>query len=131
MAPNATVLQMMQKIHNKKGIPIHEMQLTYNNRQLEEDKSLAYYGINNGATVVLKVVLISILVLLQLFSSLTVFSYVNSPTGTRSKFEWTDGGLSEFNLTVYLLWIYMFVKTNAEPQREAIQSIFRSGYGLG
>lgn len=52
--PNATVLQMMQTIHKKKGIPIHEMQLLYNNHQLEEDKSLAWYGITNGTNLTLK-----------------------------------------------------------------------------
>jgi hypothetical protein len=69
VARDATVLQMMQKIHKKKGIPIHEMQLSYNNSPLEEDQSLAHYGIYNGAHLTLKVIPILKFFLLQLFSS--------------------------------------------------------------
>lgn len=53
--PGATTLHMMQALHKKKKIPIHEMQLWYNNRQLEEDKLLSDYGIIDGTNLTLKV----------------------------------------------------------------------------
>jgi hypothetical protein len=52
--PGSTTLQMMQKLRKKKGIPIHEMQLWYNNRQLEEDKLLSFYGITSDTHLTLK-----------------------------------------------------------------------------
>lgn len=51
---DSTTLQMMQKLQKKKGIPIHEMQLWYNNRQLEEDQPLSVYGITNDTHLTLK-----------------------------------------------------------------------------
>jgi len=53
--PDSTMLQMKKKLHKKKGIPIHEMELWYNNRQLEEDKRLSDYGITNGTSLTLRV----------------------------------------------------------------------------
>ena len=88
VAPDATVLQMMQKIHKKKGIPIHEMQLSYNNSPLEEDQSLAHYGIYNGAHLTLKVYSHPQVFLASAFLKLLLFTSYMPESPSHSHSPW-------------------------------------------
>ena len=46
-----TVLALKTRIQEKEGVPPAQQRLTFAGKQLEEDKTLEYYNIQNGATI--------------------------------------------------------------------------------
>ena len=48
--PNDTIQQIKSKIQDKEGIPPEQQKLLYGDKQLADDRSLAYYNIPKDST---------------------------------------------------------------------------------
>lgn len=45
-----TVLQAKEKIQDLEGIPVDQQRLVFASKQLEDDKTLEYYGVQGNST---------------------------------------------------------------------------------
>ncbi|XP_033108695.1 cyclic GMP-AMP synthase-like [Anneissia japonica] len=53
MQRSTKVKQLKAKINEKEGIPVDQQQLTYQSRNLQDNQTLGYYGIQQGSTLYL------------------------------------------------------------------------------